>query len=231
MEQSKRDPWTVSAARLRQDKPLYICVSGNSGAGKSTFVKLLAEHLIAKEAATIAIDEKSLHHPFISKLFFETASFGFEIQLNFMLQRAMLVRHWLSDGYNVVMERSHLEDLVFIRHLLKMGYVNPREHDAYLELWHCIDQRLPLPDLMIFLDVTPEISLARLHEDELTGRRPPEFPNEDTKHEWIHSWHRLYLDRIEELKRDLSNKLHLIVANETSNPKDICRLALSKLGL
>lgn len=231
MQQSKKDPWTVSAASSRQNKPLYICVSGNSGAGKSTLVKLLAGHLIAKDAATIAIDEKSLHHPFISKLFFETASFGFEIQLNFMLQRAMLVRHWLGDGYNVVMERSHLEDLVFIRHLLKMGYVNPREHDAYLELWRCLDQRLPLPDLMIFLDVTPEISLARLREDELTGRRPPEFPSEDTKDEWIHSWHRLYLERVEELKRDLSNKTLLIVATETSDPREVCSRALNELGL
>ena len=229
IEQLFKDPWTTADPISRQDKPLYICVSGNSGAGKSTLVKLLAEDVYARNPATIAIDEKSLHHPFISKLFFETATYGYQVQLNFMLQRVMLVGYWLDAGYNVVMERSHLEDLVFIRHLLNLGYVNRKEHDAYFELWRCLDERLPHPDLIIFLNVPPEISLVRLHRDEQTGRRPREFPDEETKETWIRSWYRLYLERIDELKGTGSRPIRVVVAGETSDLKDVCSDAMREL--
>src|SRR2546430_2468141 len=109
-QQIYKDPWDVPGSTHQQERGFYVCVSGNSGAGKSTLVKLIATNLFFKSERTIAIDEKSLHHPFISELFHDAGSYSFLIQLNFMLQRVILVKRWLDSGYNVVMERSHIED-------------------------------------------------------------------------------------------------------------------------
>jgi len=226
-----QDPWGDPVSLPAEKKQLYVCVSGNSGAGKSTLVRSIAADMYERDRGTIAIDEKSLHHPFISTLFFETASYGFQIQVNFMLQRVMLVQRWLDVGYNVVMERSHLEDVVFIRHLRNMGHVSAQEYDAYMRLWHCLDKRLPHPDLMIYLDVSPKTSLARLQEDEDTGRRPREFPDEELKAKWIYSWYQLYLERLEELKDQPLPSTKVLVISEKDDSRSTYKDALSALGL
>lgn len=230
-QQIYKDPWDVPGSSNQQERGFYVCVSGNSGAGKSTLVKLIATKLFFKSERTIAIDEKSLHHPFISELFHDAGSYSFLIQLNFMLQRVVLVKRWLDSGYNVVMERSHIEDIIFIEHLRDRGYVTQEEYKAYQGLWTCLDKRLPHPDVMLFLDVSAETSLQRLHEDESSGRRPREFPNDAMKESWIRSWHRLYSERLAELKENTPAPLKLLIFTETSNMTDIATRVLSELGV
>ena len=69
-----------------------------------------------------------------------------------MLQRALIVKRWLTAGYHVLMERSHVEDLIFIRHLHAEKLVTKEEHDVYVSLWEMISDRLRLPNLIIFFD-------------------------------------------------------------------------------
>jgi deoxyadenosine/deoxycytidine kinase len=199
------DPWRCSTAiGVANRRPLYICVSGNSGSGKSTLLRLLGQHIQDSLGNTIAIDENSLHHPFIDRLFHDPEAFSFEIQLNFMVQRCLVVKRWLAAGYNVIMERSHPEDLIFIRHLLAENLVTKQEHDAYTAMWEALAGRLRWPDLIVFFDLPSDISLQRLNEAEDTGLRPREFPNEALKKKWLESWQHLYKDRLRELQRDPS---------------------------
>ncbi|WHZ38872.1 ATP-binding protein [Rahnella bonaserana] len=66
-------------------KPLYVCLSGNSGVGKSTLLRRLSKSLFKDDPYTIAIDEKSVHHSLLPYLFDDTSNYGYLIQLNIKL--------------------------------------------------------------------------------------------------------------------------------------------------
>ncbi len=52
-------PWSADEKEGNLErKPLYICLSGNSGVGKSTLLKRLSSSLFQHDPHTIAIDEK-----------------------------------------------------------------------------------------------------------------------------------------------------------------------------
>lgn len=202
------DPWSVDRKEGNSHrKPLYICLSGNSGVGKSTFLRRLASALFKIDPCTIAIDEKSVHHPLLSFLFDETDKYGFLIQLNFMVQRALMVKSWLDKGFNLVMERSHSEDYIFINFMLKAGYISQAQHQAYIALWENINAQLPEPDIIVFLNYTAEHSMAHLHNDETQGIRPQEFPDEQTKKRWIDGWHREYQSFEDSLSEPLRQRV------------------------
>jgi len=224
------DPWFCEWDRPKESaRPLYICVSGNTGTGKTTLVRALSAALRSSRGRTLGIDESSLHHPFLPWLFHAPLDFGYEMQINFMLQRCLVAKNWLHVGVNVVMERSHLEDVVFARHLLAEGMISGSEFDAYMVTWHSLDKRLRRPDLVVFLDVPPEVSVARLDSDEDTGRRPREFPDQAAKVRWVTSWYRFYCERLEELQRESNDASRLLVL-KSATPEAAVSAAISALN-
>lgn len=181
--------------------PIHVCVSGLTGAGKSTVLHRVSTLVAAERRNVVVLDERSLHHPYLDRLFVEPDTFAFELQIQFMIARALFVKRWWSAGYSLVMERSHAEDPVFIRHLRSSGIVTSAESDAYMAVWAHLDARTPPPDLVLYLDVAPSVSIDRLDRDERPGHRPP-FADDASKHAWVTSWHSHYQDRIEELRSD-----------------------------
>jgi len=211
------DPWSADKKEKNVSRPpLYICLSGNSGVGKSTLLRRLSAALFRCDPDTIAIDEKSVHHSLLPYLFDDTSNYGYLIQLNFMIQRALLIKSWLDIGFNLVMERSHLEDYIFVNFMLKSGYINETQHDAYIQLWTSINALLTEPDLIVFLNYPTAHSLMHLKDDEIHGVRPQEFPDEAMKIRWITGWHAEYQHFIDNLPVHLRERI--MVCN---NPDDI----------
>ena len=220
------NPWEVCPIG-GDDPPLYITVIGNSGSGKSSLLKKLAVSLSASSSSLIAIDESSIHPPFLQRLFFNPDLFSLELQLLFMLQRVLTVKHWLANKHSVLMERSHYDDLVFPRHLLREGYITDLEYRSYVGVWETLEVRIKRPDLIFFLDVPYEESLRRISEDERTGRRPREFPDEATKERWISSWYSLYVERLKEMQ---NLDLNLVHATMGESLDDLVARGLEKIG-
>jgi deoxyadenosine/deoxycytidine kinase len=184
-----------------QDRPLYVCVAGLTGSGKSTILRRLAA-LVSEHRTDVAlVDEKAIHHPYLHQLFIHPKEFAYELQLHFMVSRALFVKYWLNAGQTLVMERSHLEDLVFIRHLAAFEYVTPEDARIYEDVWSAVASRLPIPDLVLFLNVPAEIAVQRLERDRATDTRPA-FGDERTRWAWVSSWYELYQHRFAELRTD-----------------------------
>jgi len=202
------DPWSADKKEGDLNRsPLYICLSGNSGVGKSTFLRRLASALYERDSCTIAIDEKSVHHPLLPLLFDETAKYGFLLQLNFMVQRALMIKSWLDKGFNLVMERSHLEDYIFTNFMLKENHINQAQYYAYMTLWNSINAYLPEPDLIAFFNYSAEQSLSHLNRDERSGVRPKEFPKEELKQRWVEGWHSEYQFFVNKLPAHLRQRV------------------------
>lgn len=209
--------WNPPDGKQTDPHPLYICISGNSGAGKSSLLDTFADKVRLHKEKVIQIDEKEIHHPFIDRLFHAPARFGFEIQMNFMLQRVLVVKRWLDAGYSVIMERSHYDDLIFAKHLKMQKLINNFEYDSYAKLWHAMKIRCNKPDAIIFLSVPPDVSIARITADEDSGVRPREFRDEEHKRDWITSWYQRYEEHFTELASDQSLKGILLRSDTTSS--------------
>jgi deoxyadenosine/deoxycytidine kinase len=192
---------TVPVALPGDARPILVCVSGQTGAGKSTILRDVGEVIAGMRRNVVILDEKALHHPYLERLFSDPDRFALELQLQFMVSRVLFVKRWLAAGHSIVMERSHLEDPVFIRHLRSFGYVTPAEHDVYMAVWAALGARVPPPDALIQLDVAAEVSIDRLSGAGAMAGRPP-FPDSDLQRKWITSWHDLYRRRFEELAAD-----------------------------
>jgi len=170
----------------------YIAVSGNTASGKSSIISMLSRTRDFHSDNTIFVDETLLHHPLLKSLFYSVADYGFQLQLNFMLQRHLMCKHLLDFGYNIVMERCHFDDLIFAVHLLQIGALSRAEFKLYKQLWLAFDRRLRHPDVVVYFSTPPKVSLDRLTRAEQNEERPREFRSEFHKKQWVYGWAKLY---------------------------------------
>lgn len=222
------DPWSADKRTgCYGRKPLYICLSGNSGVGKSTLLRKLGTSLFKCDSYTIAIDEKNVHHSLLPYLFDDTDNYGYLIQLNFMIQRALLIKSWLDKGFNLLMERSHLEDYIFINFMLHAGYITKEQHASYIKLWESVNALVNEPDIIAFINYPLEQSLAHLHNDESSGVRPKEFPNEKIKSEWIEGWYAEYQKFVENLPEHLRQRV--VTCNHPNEIDEFSNMLIEKM--
>jgi deoxyadenosine/deoxycytidine kinase len=179
-----------------EDAPsgFYVALSGNTSAGKSSLIESLDARARAAGLPSVGISERQFHDRFLQLMFSQPENFAFPIQLSFMLQRHLILLRNLQLGRLVILERSHFDDVMFVREHRDQGRISASEFDAYLHLAEALHRKIPAPDVLVLMNPDPEVSLRRLSEAEESGRRPREFPDESSKREWVHRWHRYYVD-------------------------------------
>lgn len=184
--------WDVSSPVPVGLRGIYIAISGNTGAGKSTLIRQVVERAHNLGMSILGVSERTLHHPYLRRMFSDPSHYAFPIQLNFMLQRYLLLYRQIELGRSVFMERSHLDDALFVQEHYLEGNISSAQLDAYKYLVNVLHDQLPVPDLFILLNPNPEISIERVRLAEQRGDRPREFPSEIAKEQWIHRWYHLY---------------------------------------
>jgi deoxyadenosine kinase len=63
-----------------------------------------------------------------------------------------------------VQDRTIYEDSVFARMLCRLGLMDPRDYNTYIELFRNMSNFMCRPHLIVYLDVDPETSLRRVRE-------------------------------------------------------------------
>ena len=184
--------WNNDVSVSNSQRGKYVAISGNTGSGKSTLIRIIRDKAEQAAINAIDIDERALHHPLLVLMFHFPKEYGLLIQLNFLVQRHLMLYRWLNIGYTVVMERSHLDDKLFVDNLLDERCITEEEYEAYVRLANVLDNKIPEPDIYVYLDVKPEVSIRRLKISEEEGERPKEFPDEKTKLSFVSSWYQRY---------------------------------------
>jgi deoxyadenosine/deoxycytidine kinase len=95
-------------------------------------------------------------------------------------------------GRTIFMERSHLDDELFLREHQLQGNISASQSAAYDKLSQVLHEQMPAPDVLILMNPNPELSIERVSLAEQRGDRPYEFPNEELKRQWIYRWYNLY---------------------------------------
>lgn len=147
-----------AVARFAPDAPpntaSFIAIEGLIGAGKTT----AARHV----AAALGVDpvlERVESHPFIEAFYADGLVHALELELAFILMRWHDIRR-AGASQTVVADFSPFKDIVFSQMLLSDRADLDLVHRTYAELWTKERQ----PNLVVYLEVTPEVALERIAE-------------------------------------------------------------------
>jgi deoxyguanosine kinase len=134
--------------------PRYLAVEGPIRVGKSTLARILAERLSAQRV----MDPDD--NPFLSAFYKGEPGSGFQTQLAFLIARFEQLR---ALDLAARSQRVVVADFIFEKDkLFACLTLSDQELEVYNHYYSHFRQQLPVPDLVISLQATPEVLKKRL---------------------------------------------------------------------
>lgn len=138
----------------------YIVVAGNIGVGKSTLVNLLCRRL-----GWDPFYEPVTENPYLADFYQDMNTWGFHSQIFFLAHRLQIQHAILKHPGSVIQDRSIYEDAeIFAANLFYQGHLSKRDYDTYLALYQGMNDFLPPPDLVIYLQASVQTLLQRISQ-------------------------------------------------------------------
>jgi len=163
----------------------YITVAGNIGVGKSTLVRLLCERL-----GWTPFFEPEAENPYLADFYQDMRAWGFHSQIFFLANRLQIHRAVLICPASVIQDRSIYEDAeIFAANLHRQGKLSARDYETYRALYQGIAGFLPPPDLVIYLQASPDTLVQRIAQRNRDYER-------DISRAYLTDLNRLYADWI-----------------------------------
>jgi deoxyguanosine kinase len=140
--------------------PRFIVVEGPLRVGKSTLAQILAEKLHARRVA------EPEDNPFLDRFYKAQPGMGFATQLWFLMERFEQMRELKDFDVPVVADYLFEKDKLF-------AYVNlsDAELSLYNRYYQMFREQVPTPDLVIYLQASPEVLKQRLKRKGLAGEQ------------------------------------------------------------
>jgi deoxyadenosine/deoxycytidine kinase len=138
----------------------FIAIEGPLRVGKSTLAQNLAESLGARRIV------EPEDNPFLDRFYQARPGMGFATQLWFLMERFEQLRELKDPDLPVVSDYLFEKDKLF-------AYVNlsDAELDLYKRYYQLFREQVPAPDLVIYLQATPDVLKQRLKRKGLAGER------------------------------------------------------------
>jgi deoxyguanosine kinase len=149
-------PLTVTAPQLRPPHR-YIAIEGPIGVGKTTLATLLAERWSMR-----TLFERPQDNPFLERFYRDTTRHALATQLSFALQRTAQTREvteLLAGNTPLMADFVTQKSEVFARLTLPDD-----EFALYKEIASRIETRGPAPDLVVYLQASPEVLFSRIQK-------------------------------------------------------------------
>ncbi|GIQ89415.1 deoxynucleoside kinase, partial [Kipferlia bialata] len=131
-----------------------ICLEGNIAAGKSTLAKTLSDTLGYK-----VFMEPVVHNPYLELFYQDPKKWALDLQIWIFKQRAetycRALQHMQSTGQGVILDRSVFSDIVFAWTCTEDNCIDKEGFAQYMKLRNDTLADLPMPSLVLYLDVEP----------------------------------------------------------------------------
>jgi len=193
-----------------QRKLNYVAVDGPIGSGKTTLV-----HMLAEDFKGHAILEPSQNNPFLAEFYKDRRRNAFKTQLFFLLNR---YQQQLELKQHDLFHPMTFCDYIFAKNSI-FAEINLSEDEQalYRTIFQLLKERLPKPDLVIYLRADSKILLQRIKKRGIEYERPI---NQDYLDKLTDAYNQFFLNY---------NDTPLLVADTTStdylgNPDDYANL-------
>ncbi len=133
----------------------YIAIEGPIGVGKTSLAKLLSVEL-----DTQTILESSEENPFLSEFYADRKRMAFQTQIFFLLSRYNQQQElFQQDLFN----KTTIIDYIFARDRI-FAYLNLDNNELalYEQIYFLLHERIPKPDLVIYLSASTDTLLERI---------------------------------------------------------------------
>jgi deoxyguanosine kinase len=135
--------------------PGFIVIEGPIGVGKTSLVRRLSESFGGE-----TLLEQAEANPFLEGFYRDRASAAFPAQLYFLFQRSRQLDQLRQRG---LFSNALIADFLFAKdRLFAQLNLQPDELDLYDEVYGRLSMDAPAPDLVIYLQASPETLMARV---------------------------------------------------------------------
>jgi len=135
----------------------HIAIEGGIGVGKTTLAKGLAEKL----GANLLLEDID-DNPFLELFYQDPERHGLSVQLSFLFSR---LKQWQSMMQQDLFHSLVISDYLFAKdRLFAMTNLSDEEFALYNQVAQVVAQDLPKPDLVIYLQSSPEIAKKRVQK-------------------------------------------------------------------
>jgi len=137
--------------------PKYICIEGVIGAGKTSLTRLLGDHLGAQ-----IIYEQPEENPFLEDFYRDPQRFAFQTQLFFLLSR---YRQQQESFQPDLFHEYTVSDYLFAKDRI-FAHLNLEDRELFLydRVASLLERDIPKPDLVVYLQSTPERLMANIRK-------------------------------------------------------------------
>ncbi|MCK9608516.1 MAG: deoxynucleoside kinase [Methylomonas sp.] len=146
-------------AEIYRDRRLFLAVSGLIASGKTSLVQQLSAAL-----HFTPIYEPVKENVYLPLFYKDMAKFGFPMQVYLLNERFRQHQSIVWSGESSVQDRSIYEDPIFASMLHDSGNISDLDFATYSSLFSNMCQFLHRPDIILYLDVTPETAFARMQK-------------------------------------------------------------------
>lgn len=135
--------------------PRYIAIEGPIGVGKTTLT-----HLLARELGARTVLEEFEDNPFLREFYRDRERVAFQTQVYFLLTRFQQQEDLRQHD---LFSRAVVSDYLFAKDRV-FAYMNLSEAELqlYERIYGLLRPRLVQPDLVLYLQATPQVLMRRL---------------------------------------------------------------------
>lgn len=147
---------------------MYLAIEGVIGVGKTSLARLLQPAFDAE-----LLLEVFEENPFLSDFYSDRHRYAFQTQIYFLLSRYRQQHHAVP----LALASSDLiADYTFAKDALFAGLnLSGDEIETYKEVHHALAERIPLPDLIVYLRVTTDVAMQRISMRDRSYERNMEY--------------------------------------------------------
>ncbi len=138
---------------------LFIGIAGLIGAGKTTLAEALATHL-----GLPVYYEPVGDNEYLADFYRDTRTYAFATQIYLLNRRFQQHQEIIWRGGGGVQDRTIYEDSVFAKTLVNQGLMDERDYRTYCQLFRHMSNFMCRPNVIVYLDLSPETSLARIKQ-------------------------------------------------------------------
>ena len=148
---------------------MYIAIEGGIGVGKNTLARLL-QPVFQNELLLEVFEENS----FLSDFYSDRERYAFQTQIFFLLsryhQQRSTVPEILGQGAGLLADYTFEKDALFARINLKGD-----ELDMYQRVHEALAEKIPLPDLVVYLRADTDVLMQRIASRDRSYERNMEW--------------------------------------------------------